>query len=88
MGIAFYCGSIILSLYIVYLLSFKMYSVEYDSKKEQILFPNIIYILFVILAFIPILNIILCVAFLIFAGFAYEDGVYIDTWLFKKPKKG
>lgn len=76
------------ALYVAYLLSFRTYKWDYYSKKkgEKIVFPRIIYIFMLIIAWVPILNSVVTFAFLSFVMFGNREDFYIDSWLFKEPK--
>ena len=78
--------SVIISLYFLYILSFKLFWKDrYFSKKPQrVLFPRILYIVFTVIALTPILNIIGVIFFGVFL--MVDDEFFIDTWLFKTPQ--
>ena len=85
----FYLASVVLSLYAAYLFTFKTYSTDYDGKPiKRMVCPNIIYLLVWMLTFVPIANVIISLVFAIMALMAMVNrDVYVDSWLFRKPKQ-
>ena len=82
----FYFLCVLVTLYAAYLFTFRMYKWDDMDEKfgSQIVLPRIVYLIVFGCAFIPFVNIVLVVLFLIFLAAANED-VRIDSWLFKKP---
>ncbi len=84
----FYLASVVLSLYAAYLFTFKTYKADWDGNPEKRLTcPNIIYLFVWLMTLLPILNAIACLVFAIMALIEMAVGdVYVDSWLFRKPK--
>lgn len=80
-GLIFYIVSTIISLYAVYVFTFRLY----DDNKERILFPYIIYLFILFAAIIPVLNIILSAIFFVVTVIDDGEDFIVDSWLFKKP---
>lgn len=85
-----YILSVVASLYATYLLAYRLYDVP-DSwgKREpkRIILPRIVYIAFLIVAIIPLLNTIAVVAFILAGLFFKACGDWqIKSWLFEKPE--
>lgn len=83
-----YILSVVASLYATYLLAYCLYDVPYSEKYEpkRIILPRIAYIAFLIVSFIPGLNFLFVLAFLIGAIlFKATDQLQIKSWLFEKP---
>lgn len=89
MSMVFYLASVVLSLYAAYLFTFKTYSTDYDGKPiKRMVCPNIIYLLVWMLTFVPIANLLLSlVSALMALMFMDNRDIYIDSWLFRKPKE-
>ena len=85
-----YILSVVASLYATYLLAYRLYDVP-DSWEERepkrIFLPRIAYIVCLIVAFVPMLNISAVIAFIV-AGLFYKacGDWQIKSWLFEKPE--
>ena len=85
-----YILSVVASLYATYLLAYCLYDVP-DSWEERepkrIVLPRIVYIVALIVAFIPVLNILAIIVFIILGLFFKACGeCQIKSWLFEKPE--
>lgn len=76
---------IVLSLFTFYLVSFKMYDYDYryDKPGKQIVFPYLIYFLFFLCVFIPLVNIAMPIIFVL--SVMIDDSLYVDSILFRHP---
>ena len=85
----FYLASVVLSLYAAYLFTFRTYDTDYDGKPtERIVCQNIVYILTLVIVFLPLVNIVFVAFAAIFASLSVAaNDIYIDSWLFRKPKQ-
>jgi len=78
--------STVAALYAAYLLTCCLYTVNYRGElKEKVVFPRIVYGIAVIVALIPILNLMGVVVFLSFLTTCCDD-YRVKSWLFEKPK--
>lgn len=84
-----YILSVVASLYANYLIAYCLYDVPYIESHEpkRIIFPRIVYIVALIVTFIPMLN-TFAVAVFIFAGLFFKacGDWQIKSWLFEKPE--
>ena len=85
-----YILSVVASLYATYLLAYCLYDVPSSYEKREpkrIILPRIVYIVSLIVAFIPMLNTIAVAAF-IFASLLFKSSGdwQIKSWLFEKPE--
>lgn len=88
-SIIVYILSVVASLYATYLLAYCLYDVPYSEKYEpkRIILPRIAYIVALIVAFIPMLNIFAVIAFIVTSPFLKACGeLQIKSWLFEKPE--
>lgn len=75
------------SLYSAYLLTCCLYKVDYSGKMtDRVVFPRIVYLIVVILASVPLLNLFCVVIFLAWLAIQSDD-YRIKSWLFEKPKQ-
>ena len=75
------------ALYAVYLFTFCLYKVDYDGKMtDRVVFPRIVYLIAVILASLPLLNLFCIVIFLVYLAI-WSDDYRVKSWLFEKPKQ-
>lgn len=84
-----YILSMVASLYATYLLAYCLYDVPYSCKSEpeRIVLPRIVYIVALIVAFIPMLNTFAVIAFIVMGVFFKACGEWqIKSWLFEKPE--
>lgn len=84
-----YILSVVASLYATYLLAYCLYDVPYSEKYEpkRIILPRIAYIVALIVAFIPMLNIFAVTAFIVTSLFFKACGEWqIKSWLFEEPE--
>lgn len=84
-----YILSVVASLYATYLLAYCLYDVPYSEKYEpkRIVLPIIAYIVCLIVAFIPVLNIFAVTVFIVAGLFFKACGDWqIKSWLFEKPE--
>lgn len=80
-----YIISIVLSLWTVYLLAFKTYTKKRHQKDwEQVVYPMIICFFYLLLAFVPGVNLIMASIIIVNPLFEPDEWM-IDSWLFKKP---
>jgi len=89
MSMVFYLASVVLSLYAAYLFTFKTYNADFEGNPtKRMVCQNVIYLLVWLLTILPIVNVIL-VFFAAIAGAinTYCNDIYIDSWLFRKPKE-
>ena len=85
-----YILSVVASLYATYLLAYCLYDVPDSWEKREpkrIILPRIVYIGFIAMAFIPVVNTIAIVLFVVMplAGKSWGD-FQIKSWLFEKPE--
>ena len=84
-----YILSVVASLYATYLLAYCLYDVPSSENEEpkRIFLPRIVYIVALIVAFVPMLN-TFAIAVFIFACLFYKVCGYwqIKSWLFEKPE--
>lgn len=87
-GVLVYWVCVVISIYVAYLLTFRTYDIEgyYPNRHrgKRILMPRIVYVLVLMIAFVPVLNIATSLA-LILAGLMQKDDYEVDSWLFRKP---
>ena len=84
-----YILSVVASLYATYLLAYRLYDVPEieELEPERIVLPRIVYIAALIMAFIPLLNIIALVFFVVMPQAGKSCGDFqIKSWLFEKPE--
>ena len=84
-----YILSVVASLYATYLLAYCLYDVPYSEKHEpkRIVLPRIAYIGFMAMAFIPVVNTIALVFFVVMPQVGKSCGDFqIRSWLFEKPE--
>ena len=85
----FYLASIVLALYVLWLLAFRTYMTDGYGRPtdERVTFPYIIYILLLAVCFVPILNVIFFVIFIIISLIEMntDNDFYVRSWLFEKP---
>lgn len=85
-----YILSVVASLYAPYLLAYRLYDVPDSWEKREpkrIVLPRIAYIASLIVAFIPMLNLIAVAAFILAGLFFKASGDWqIKSWLFEKPE--
>lgn len=75
------------ALYAAYLLTCCLYKVDYNGKMtDKIIFPRIVYVIAIILASIPILNLCCFILFLSWLAI-WSDEYRVKSWLFEKPKQ-
>ena len=81
----FYLISVALSLYMVWLLMFRTYKMEYgDIVDIRVRMPNIVYVLMFIVSFVPIANTIMFIIFVVASliGRYGDKSFYVKSWLF------
>jgi len=85
-----YILSVVASLDATYLLAYCLYDVPSSYEKREpkrIILPRIAYIVFLIVAFIPLLNTFAVTVFIFAALFFKACGDWqIKSWLFEKPE--
>ncbi len=84
-----YILSVVASLYATYPLAYCLYDVPYSCNREpkRIVLPRIVYIVALIVAFIPMLNTFAVIAFIAMGVFFKACGEWqIKSWLFEKPE--
>ena len=84
-----YILSVVASLYATYLLAYCLYDVPYSCNREpeRIILPRIAYIGFIAIAFMPVVNTIALVFFVIMPQVGKSCGDFqIKSWLFEKPE--
>ena len=84
-----YLITTVISLYMAYLCSFKLYEkgrYEQDTEWRRDPYPPIGYIFIFAVALCPVLNIVAAVIFAIFV-LAFPEELKIDTWLFRTPER-
>lgn len=75
----------LLCLYALYLFRFKTFDA---CNNERVITHNIVYLTVLIVSFIPIGNVITLIVLTAAALIGIEaEYIYIDSWLFKKPKQ-
>lgn len=82
-----YLLSLPFSLYVAYLATFCTYKTDGIYGKptdERLVFPRIAYVFIWMVAFVPLLNIVVAIFFLIFPWFCPVE-YYIKSWLLEKP---
>jgi hypothetical protein len=80
---------VVASLYATYLLAYCLYDVPYSLNREpeRIILPRIVYITALIVAFVPMLNILAVIAFIVMGLLCKACGDWqIKSWLFEKPE--
>lgn len=90
MNTVFYLASVVLSLYAAYLFTFRTYKADwYDGKQgERLTCPNIFYLMVFAASFIPFINVVLVLLATAAALMGtFSKDIYIDSWLFRKPKE-
>ena len=90
MGYLLYALSTLLAFYTLYLYAFHAYKRVFDKKTYEKVWvrqtsENILYVLLVIVALIPIINIISSAVFLLVPVFDNDEDFKIDSWLYRKP---
>ena len=79
------------SLYAAYLICFCMRRIDDRGIKtnERMDIPRILYLLTVVVSFVPVVNIIFGVVVIVIAIIAYyiEEDFYFKSWLFEKSEK-
>lgn len=85
-----YILSVVASLYATYLLAYYLYDVP-DSWEERepkrIVMPRIAYICFMAMAFMPVINTIALILFVVMPQVGKLCGDFqIKSWLFEKPE--
>jgi hypothetical protein len=91
----FYILSVMLSLYCVYLVTFRTYRMEYslethkdEPTDERIVYPRAVYLLLIALCFVPITNVVLSLVLMAVSVDGRRAGeFYVKSWLFEKPEK-
>ena len=78
----FYIASVVISIYFIYLFAYKTINA---SSKERILLPRIVYLMLLILSFVPILNDFMIIIFIVIGLLENGEDIIIDSWLFKHP---
>ena len=89
MSTVFYLASVVLSLYAAYLFTFRTYDTDYKGQPTHLLrFTNIIYLCLWLCCFAPVINSIMLIVLVIVGqvNVVCKD-IYIDSWLFRKPKE-
>lgn len=85
-----YILSVVASLYATYLLAYCLYDVprSYEKREpERIVLPRIAYIVCLIMTFIPMLNILAVIAFIVMGLlFKFSGDLQINSWLFEEPE--
>jgi hypothetical protein len=85
-----YVLSVVASLYTTYLLAYCLYDVPDSWEKlepKRIVLPRIAYIACLVVAFLPVLNTIAVVAFILASLLFKACGDWqIKSWLFEKPE--
>ena len=85
-----YILSVVASLYATYLLAYCLYDVPDNWEKREpkrIVLPRIVYIVALIVAFVPVLNTIAVIVFIVMGLFFKACGDWqIKSWLFEKPE--
>lgn len=85
-----YILSVVASLYATYLLAYCLYDVPDSWEKREpkrIILPRIVYIVALIVAFIPMLNIFAIIVFIFLSLLGKSCGAFqIKSWLFEKPE--
>jgi hypothetical protein len=84
-----YILSVVASLYATYLLAYCLYDVPYSEKyePERIILPRIVYIIFMAMAFMPVVNTIALILFVVTPLMGKSCGDFqIKSWLFEKPE--
>lgn len=75
------------SLYAVYLLTSCLYKLGHNGKMtDRVVFPRIVYVVAVILASVPLLNLFCVAIFLVWLAMWSAD-YRVKSWLFEKPKQ-
>ena len=78
--------STVAALYAAYLLTCCLYTVDYRGEpKDKVVFPRIVYGIAIIIAFIPLFNLLCVASFLSFLAI-FGDDYRVKSWLFEKPK--
>ena len=81
----FYLVSVFLALYALWLAMFRTYHIDYGKPTDdKARLPNIVYVVMLIVSFIPVANVVMFVAFVIISliGRCVEEGFYVKSWLF------
>ena len=85
-----YILSVVASLYATYLLAYRLYDVPSSYEKREpkrIVLPRIVYIVVLVVPFIPALNTIAFSAFIFLSLLSKSCGDWqIKSWLFEKPE--
>lgn len=85
-----YILSVVASLYATYLLAYCLYDVPDSWEKREpkrIVLPRIVYIVALIVPFIPVLNTFAFPAFILLSLLCKSFGDWqIKSWLFEKPE--
>lgn len=85
-----YILSVVASLYATYLLAYCLYDVPSSYEKREpkrIILPRIVYIGFMAIAFIPVVNTIAIIFFVAMPLMGKSCGDFqIKSWLFEKPE--
>jgi len=85
-----YILSVVASLYATYLLAYCLYDVPSSYEKrdpKRIILPRIVYIGFMVMAFMPVVNTIFLIVFILMPLIGKSCGDFqIKSWLFEKPE--
>jgi hypothetical protein len=85
-----YILSVVASLYATYLLAYCLYDVPDSWEKREpkrIILPRIVYICFMAMAFVPFVNTIALIFFVVMPQVGKSCGDFqIKSWLFEKPE--
>ena len=85
-----YILSVVASFYATYLLAYCLYDVpsSYEEREpKRIILPRIVYIGFMAIAFIPLVNTIALMFFVVMPLMGKSCGGFqIKSWLFEKPE--
>ena len=75
------------ALYAAYLLTCCLYKTDYMGEPaDKVVFPRIVYFLVFIAAFVPMVNLICVVLFLVWLWMCREE-YRVKSWLFEKPEE-
>lgn len=81
----FYLVSILLALYALWLAMFRTYHMDHGGPTDdKACLPNIVYVVMLIVSFIPVANVMMFIAFVIISliGRYIGEDFYVKSWLF------
>lgn len=87
----FYLVSVAVSLYAAWLFSFRTYRMKYVNgdyrpTDERIVYPRVIYLLAFSVSFLPVVNTMIAVVFVIAAMVGRSCGYFcVKSWLLEEP---